>query len=99
MIELHLQQPLIIVLILDDNSEHAAHPGRLVFLEEKNPICNSYRSSEMPSTDRITEIPPHVRTYYELPCCYHVTEIIFWVLLFIFIPLSFVNIKKYHRTK
>ena len=52
------------VLILDGNSEHVAHAWRImVFSEKKKTICDYSRSKQMPKTEQITEIAPHVRTY------------------------------------
>ena len=56
---------ILFIFILDGNSEHVAHAkGNFFFYRRKtNPIFDCSRSNQMPYTDQIIEIVPHVRTF------------------------------------
>ena len=55
----------IMKLIVDGNSEYAAHTLRKMFFwREKNYY---FRSNQMPFTDEITEMAPYLCYYSELP--------------------------------
>ena len=51
--------------IVDGSSEHIAHAERKTSIfGENNMICDFPRTHQMPYTDQIAEISPHVRTYF-----------------------------------
>ena len=52
------------VLILDGNQDHVTHVLRKVSLSKKYQICDCPRSTQMPETDKITEITPHERIFF-----------------------------------
>ena len=53
------------VLTLDGNSDHNLHEEKHDISEEKNQICDCFRSHRMPKTDeKDTGIAPFVRTYF-----------------------------------
>ena len=52
------------VLILDGKSRHVAQVWRKNGLFGKNKVCDYSRTKQMPYTDQITDITPHVRTYF-----------------------------------
>ena len=70
-IMLFFSASVLMVLILDGNSEHVGYAqGKKIFADKKNPICGCSRSNQMPLTDWISEIPSPMRNMYWVTILY-----------------------------